>query len=91
MFVILVTVSVPFEGEDNSNEQSSAGNKDDVVPDVRILPSKPNQPKIKFPLRNFGKQRSGFSVDWYENYTWLHYLDNEDGLAWSGEADSNFM
>ena len=37
-----------FGGEDKSNEQSSAGNKDDAVPDVRILPSKPNQPKLNF-------------------------------------------
>ena len=69
-----------FGGEDKSNEQSSAGNKDDAVPDVRILPSKPNQPKLNFPLRCFGKQRRGFSVHWYEKYPWLHYLDNEDAV-----------
>ena len=39
-------VSSTFEGEDNSSEQSCAGNKDDAFPDVRILPSKPNQPKF---------------------------------------------
>eukprot|EP00731_Ephydatia_muelleri_P012082 Em0006g976a len=69
-----------FGGEDKSIEQSSAGNKDDAVPDVRILPSKPNQPKLNFPLRCFGKQRRGFSVHWYEKYPWLHYLDNEDAV-----------
>ena len=69
-----------FGGKDKSNEQSSAGNKDDAVPDVRILPSKPNQPKLNFPLRCFGKQRGGFSVHWYEKYPWLHYLDNEDAV-----------
>ena len=70
--------SEEFESEDNSNEQSSAGNED--VLDVRILPSKPNQPKINFPLRSFGKQRRGFSVHWYEKYPWIHYLDNEDAV-----------
>ena len=63
-----------FGGEDKSNEQSSAGNKDYAVPDVRILPSKPNQPKLNFPLRCFGKQRR------YEKYPWLHHLDNEDAV-----------
>eukprot|EP00731_Ephydatia_muelleri_P014314 Em0008g34a len=69
-----------FGGEGKSNEQSSAGNKDDAIPDVRILPSKPNQPKLNFPLRCFGKQRRGFSVHWYEKYPWLHYFDNEDAV-----------
>ena len=47
---------------------------------VRILPPKPNQPKINFPKSVFGTQRRGFSTTWYENYPWLHYILEEDAV-----------
>eukprot|EP00731_Ephydatia_muelleri_P009929 Em0005g515a len=46
---------------------------------ARILPASPNQPRLKkFPLRQFGTQRHGFSATWYDSYPWLHYLEDED-------------
>ena len=46
---------------------------------ARILPASPNQPRLKkFPLRQFGTQRRGFSATWYDIHPWLHYLEDED-------------
>ena len=46
---------------------------------ARILPASPNQPRLKkFPLRQFGTQRRGFSATWYDSYPWLRYLEDED-------------
>ena len=39
-----------------------------------ILPPQPNQPKLKFPKRIFGKQKQSFSDTWYQAYPWLHYI-----------------
>ena len=32
------------------------------------LPPQPNQPKLKFPKRTFGKQKRSFSDAWYESF-----------------------
>ena len=42
------------------------------------LPPQPNQPKLKFPKRTFGKQKRSFSDTWYQSYPWLHYVQEND-------------
>ena len=34
---------------------------------------KPKQPRIKFPMRTFGKKARAFNAQWYSTYTWLEY------------------
>ena len=46
----------------------------------RVLPPEPHQPKLNFPKRTFGKQQRGFSASWYQQYPWLHYLQEEDSV-----------
>ena len=52
--------------------------------DLAAVPTEsPTQPKIKFPLRQFGVGRPrGFSRDWYESYQWLEYSVERDAAAW---------
>lgn len=53
--------------------------------DLAAVPTEsPTQPKINFPLRQFGVGRPrGFSRDWYaESYQWLEYSVERDAAAW---------
>ena len=44
------------------------------------MPLTLNQPKLKFPTRTFGSQKRGFCATWYQNYPWLHYIQEDDGV-----------
>ena len=49
-------------------------------PSEAAVPTKsPTQPKINFPLRQFGMGRPrGFNRDWYKSYQWLEYSVERD-------------
>ena len=57
-----------------SDDQSTAASTQ------RVLPLTPNQPKLKFPTRTFGSQKRGFCATWYQNYPWLHYIQEDDSV-----------
>ena len=48
--------------------------------DLAAVPTEsPTQPKINFPLRQFGMGRPrGFNRDWYKSYQWLEYSVERD-------------
>ena len=75
--------SVDDDGADSCKTElsGSSSTNDCLRSSVRVpvdIASSPNesprQPKIKFPLRSFGKGRQrGFNVMWYKSFPWLEY------------------
>ena len=64
-------------GHDEANAPDSPSPTTSPVTCTRILPLKPNQPRLKFPMRQFGSKRRSFCYSWYEKYRWLHYIEEE--------------
>ena len=56
-------------GHDEANAPDSPSPTTSPVTCTRILPLKPNQPRLKFPMRQFGSKRCSFCYSWYEKYT----------------------
>ena len=67
-------------GHDEANVPDSPSPTTSPVTCTRILPLKPNQPRLKFPMRQFGSKRRSFCYSWYEKYRWLHYIEEEDAV-----------
>ena len=67
-------------GHDEANAPDSPSPTTSPVTCTRILPLKPNQPRLKFPMRQFGSKRRSFCYSWYEKYRWLHYIEEEDAV-----------
>ena len=83
MLSFLDSDSVDDNGTDSCKTElsGSSSTNDCLRSSVRVpvdIASSPNesprQPKIKFPLRSFGKGRQrGFNVMWYKSFPWLEY------------------
>ena len=76
-------VSYCGESGDKLRSTDNAGSSLTVLADevpVPKLPSKPHQPKIKYPKKGFGKQQRSFSSSWYEKHPWLHYVPENDSV-----------
>ena len=67
-------------GHDEANAPDSPSPTTSPVTCTRIVPLKPNQPRLKFPMRQFGSKRRSFCYSWYEKYRWLHYIEEEDAV-----------
>ena len=45
------------------------------------LPEKPNQPKsFCFPVKDQGKQKRSFRPHWFDEFTFLHYREQDDSV-----------
>ena len=55
-------------GHDEANAPDSPSPTTSPVTCTRIVPLKPNQPRLKFPMRQFGSKRRSFCYSWYEKY-----------------------
>ena len=73
---------IPGESTDITDEcigyTPSFTSESDEQQHHHTLPPQPNQPKLKFPKRTFGKQKRSFSDTWYQSYPWLHYVPEND-------------
>ena len=67
-------------GHDEANAPDSPSPTTSLVTCTRIVPLKPNQPRLKFPMRQFGSKRRSFYYSWYEKYRSLHYIEEEDAV-----------
>ena len=61
-------------GHDEANAPDSPSPTTSPVTCTRIVPLKPNQPRLKFPMRQFGSKRRSCikrsnCYSWYEKYT----------------------